>query len=45
MKNKIKQTTLLALSCASLVATIGYSSWIVQSHKEYVLKLSSAREG
>lgn len=37
MKNKIKQTTLLALSCASLVATIGYSSWIVQSHKEYVL--------
>ncbi len=38
MKNKIKQTALLVLSCASLVATIGYSSWIVQSHQEYVLK-------
>lgn len=38
MKNKIKQTTLLVLSCASLVATIGYSSWIVQSHQEYALK-------
>ena len=35
MKNKIKQTALLVLSCASLVATVGYSSWIVQSHKEY----------
>lgn len=38
MKNKIKQTTLLALSCASLIVTIGYSSWIVQSHQEYALK-------
>lgn len=38
MKNKIKQTALLALSCASLVTTIGYSSWIVQSHHEYALK-------
>lgn len=38
MKNKIKQTALLVLSCASLVATIGYSSWIVQSHQEYALK-------
>lgn len=38
MKNKIKQTTLWVLSCASLVATIGYSSWIVQSHQEYALK-------
>ena len=37
MKNRIKQTTLLVLSCASLVATVGYSSWIVQSHKEYSL--------
>lgn len=38
MKNKIKQTALLVLSCASLVATIGYASWIVQSHQEYALK-------
>ena len=38
MKNKIKQTALLVLSCASLIATIGYSSWIVQSHQEYALK-------
>ena len=38
MKNKIKQTALLFLSCESLVATIGYSSWIVQSHQEYALK-------
>ena len=28
----------MVLSCASLVATIGYSSWIVQSHQEYALK-------
>lgn len=37
MKKRIKQTALLVLSCASLVATAGYSSWIVQSHKEYAL--------
>lgn len=37
MKKRIKQTALLVLSCASLMATAGYSSWIVQSHKEYAL--------
>lgn len=37
MKKRIKQTALLVLSCASLLATAGYSSWIVQSHKEYSL--------
>lgn len=37
MKNGIKRTALLVLSCASLVATVGYSSWIIESNKNYSL--------
>lgn len=35
MSNKVKRSLLLVLSCASLVATVGYASWIIPSQKEY----------
>lgn len=35
MRNKMKRSLLLVLSCASLVSTIGYASWILSSQKEY----------
>lgn len=35
MRNKMKHTLLLVLSCASLVSTVGYASWILPSQKEY----------
>lgn len=37
MNNGFKRTALLVLSCASLVAAVGYSSWVVESNKEYHL--------
>lgn len=35
MRNKMKHTFLLVLSCASLVSAVGYASWILPSQKEY----------
>lgn len=35
MRNKMKHSLLLVLSCASLVSTVGYASWILPSQKEY----------
>lgn len=35
MRNKMKHTLLLVLSCASLVSTVGFASWILPSQKEY----------
>lgn len=35
MRNKMKRSLLLVLSCASLVSTVGYASWILPSQKEY----------
>lgn len=37
MKNGIKKTALLVLSCASLVVTVGNSSWIIETTKNYSL--------
>lgn len=35
MKNKWKSTALLVMSATSLIATVGYSSWIVPSQWQY----------
>lgn len=35
MRNRMKRSLLLVLSCASLVSTVGYASWILPSQKEY----------
>lgn len=35
MRSKMKRSLLLVLSCASLVSTVGYASWILPSQKEY----------
>lgn len=37
MKNGMKKTALLVLSCASLATAIGYSSWIIESNKTYLI--------
>lgn len=38
MKGKLKKTALLVLSCASLIATIGYASWVVESREDFSIK-------
>lgn len=35
MSNKAKRSLLLVLSCASLVATVGYAGWVIPAQKEY----------
>ena len=35
MKNGFRKTALLVLSCAGLIGTIGYSSWVAESSKSY----------
>lgn len=35
MRNKMKRSLLLVLSCANLVSNVGYASWIFPSQKEY----------
>lgn len=37
MKKKHKTTFLLVLSCASLVSSIGFATWIVQPQDDYVI--------
>ncbi len=35
MKNGLRKTALLVLSCAGLVGTVGYSAWAAESSKNY----------